>query len=491
VTINQPIPAAPILLLPANESTSATGLPTFTWNPVSNGETYQIKINNRDEFIDSGSPISLEFDDTAGTTSRTPDPALTNGIHYWQVRAINHYGAPGAWSVTRTLTIDIPPAVPTLLLPANASTDDTGGLPTFTWNPVTNANSYQIQVDNNSNFSSPEFDNTDTSTNRTPSTALVSGIYSWRVRAINIYDTPGDWSETRTLTVDILLGAPTLTLPTNLFTVTTGTPTFEWGPVTDATSYQIQVANDSGFTDIFLSDNAVATTNWTPGTALTDSATYYWRVAALNTIGTQGAWSETRTLTVDILAAPTLTSPTDGFTVTTGTPTFEWGAVTDATDYQIQVANDSGFTDIVFTDTDVSTSHTSSTALTDGNTYYWRVAARNTYGTPGAWSVTRTLTVGILVAPTLTLPDNGSTDGTGGTPTFTWGAVTGATDYQIQVASDSGFASIVYTDTTATTSCTPGTALTGGSITYYWRVAARNTYGTLGAWSTTWTVIVP
>jgi len=71
-------------------------------------------------------------------------------------------------------------------------------------------------------------------------------------------------------------------------TVATGTPTFTWELVTGATSYQIQVDNDSNFSSPI--DNTVTATEWTPATALTSGA-YYWRVTALNSHGTPGAWS--------------------------------------------------------------------------------------------------------------------------------------------------------------------------------------------------------
>ncbi len=91
-------------------------------------------------------------------------------------------------------------------------------------------------------------------------------------------------------------------------------------------------------------------------------------------------------------------------------------------------------------------------------------------------SATLNVATPLAAAPTLTAPANGSV-GMATTPTFTWNAVPGATSYDIQVASDPAFATIVASSTgQAATSFTPGAALAGGTA-YYWRVRANNGCG--------------
>lgn len=76
------------------------------------------------------------------------------------------------------------PGAPTLIAPSDgASTADT--TPAFNWNAVANANEYQLQVDNNSNFSSTIIDETLPGTQFTPGSALAQGTYYWRVGANN------------------------------------------------------------------------------------------------------------------------------------------------------------------------------------------------------------------------------------------------------------------------------------------------------------------
>jgi subtilisin-like proprotein convertase family protein len=63
------------------------------------------------------------------------------------------------------------------------------------------------------------------------------------------------------------------------------------------------------------------------------------------------------------------------------------------------------------------------------------------------------------------------------TPTLSWLAASQAVSYTLQVASDPGFATIVYSATVTGTSHTIGVNL-AGNTTYYWRVRSQNGCGT-------------
>ena len=67
--------------------------------------------------------------------------------------------------------------------------------PTFNWTAVAQATAYALQVDNNSNFSSPEIDQANITTNTyTSSDTLPDGQYFWRVRTRYGQDAWKDWS---------------------------------------------------------------------------------------------------------------------------------------------------------------------------------------------------------------------------------------------------------------------------------------------------------
>ena len=89
-----------------------------------------------------------------------------------------------------------------------------------------------------------------------------------------------------------------------------------------------------------------------------------------------------------------------------------------------------------------------------------------------------------LSKPSLLFPKNRGKD-VSLTPTLDWSGVNGAASYEVQVATDSGFANIVAFMTGLTdTQWTVAPALNSGA-TYFWRVRAVNDCGP-GPWGPTW-----
>jgi photosystem II stability/assembly factor-like uncharacterized protein len=94
-------------------------------------------------------------------------------------------------------------------------------------------------------------------------------------------------------------------------------------------------------------------------------------------------------------------------------------------------------------------------------------------------TVMKTTTGGLSAptAPVLTAPANNSAN-IPVTPTFTWGAVSGATSYRIQISTVSNFAVIIDTAIVATNSYTIAAGLLQPATAYFWRVNASNAIGT-------------
>lgn len=176
--------------------------------------------------------------------------------------------------------------------------------------------------------------------------------------------------------------------------------------------------------------------------------------------------------------APTLLAPANGLTTTVtdtpplGIPEFKWAPVVGATSYRLQVSADIGFTTQVVNITTPNTSYTPTGAnvFPDG-TWYWRVrvetpAPVSDYST--IWSFTKQW-ASFDNKPVLISPDAYSTIDFYDPPFFSWGVVTGAAKYKLQIyTSPGGWASPLYTATTLTTSHQPNNKLSNG--TYYWRV---------------------
>ena len=94
-----------------------------------------------------------------------------------------------------------------------------------------------------------------------------------------------------TANVDI----PTLTNTTN---VTTGGFTINWGAVSNASSYRVDVATDTNFSNILSGcNNAVVNTNSCTISGLDRNTTYYYRVRAVDSSGGQSASSAVKATT--------------------------------------------------------------------------------------------------------------------------------------------------------------------------------------------------
>jgi len=86
----------------------------------------------------------------------------------------------------------------------------TTGQPTFTWafrdtDPQERQTAYQVQVDDRSDFGSPEHDSGKVSsadTSHTPASAIADGTYYWRARVWDSNDDTSDWCIARTIKID-------------------------------------------------------------------------------------------------------------------------------------------------------------------------------------------------------------------------------------------------------------------------------------------------
>lgn len=133
--------------------------------------------------------------------------------------------------------------------------------------------------------------------------------------------------------------------------------------------------------------------------------------------------------------AVSLSTPTDGQMDQTVNPTLTWTAAAGGGTYNVQVATDAAFTNIVDSAMDVAgTSYTVQTGLNTATTYYWRVQASNPCGTESytaAFSFVTAVAPGdcpIGVAPMVAFSQDFESGAAGwttpaGTGTNTWSEV--------------------------------------------------------------------
>jgi len=462
-------PSVPTLIAPANGATVPTTTVNFSWQPSAYAASYQIQIATDNGFT------NIVYDQTTTNTNYT-QVFTTPGTHYWRVRGINGFGN-GVWSTVRSVTVTaLPPATPVLIAPINASSV-LGRTVNFSWEASVGATSYQIQIATDNVFTNILHDHIVTTTSRTQLLTTPPMTFYWRVRAKNIN---GDsaWT-TRQFSVDVSLpGAVTLISPTN--GTGTGQPvtTFSWNSATKTTQYRIEISTNNNFTNILHSHTtatAVTTYNYT---FIISTATYYWRVRAINPNG-NGSWSPVWVLTIQpsIPPAPILLTPTNGTTINTFNIAVTWQASNWATSYQVEFSNNFG--NLLHSGNTSETSYT--VILASSGTIYWRVRASNSLGT-GAWSASRIFTLqrGIPGVPVLSFP-NDMADVTASVFMLNWSDATWANQYRIQIATDAGFSVIIHDHTTTGNSSRYLHTLNPIG-NYYWRVQSINENG-VSNWS--------
>lgn len=172
------------------------------------------------------------------------------------------------------------------------------------------------------------------------------GVYYWQVRAIGEGAVPGPWSEISKVTYSSTQ-APSVDLvsPVNGATIRGDSVTQSWtaGDST-VTRYIYESYNDAGATSLRFHGEYTTTSKTATNVA---DATYYWRVRAVNHLGSLGPWSALWKLTIDN------TSPTGTVTVSgagaQATATLEtsepvqtpsgWTQVTDKTFTRVHTEN--------------------------------------------------------------------------------------------------------------------------------------------------------
>jgi hypothetical protein len=475
-TVDTTPPDAPVLSNPVDDDIVRTP-PTFTWGVAASAQDYQVQFDDDSNF---SSPV---YTSTWITTTSHKPSLKAVGTFYWRVRSRDAVENVGAWSASRIINIYPPLTLgPALRSPAASATTRSTQL-TFIWDNVTNGNTYQIQIDNNNSFASPEQDYTggEGELSYTVET-LTGGIWYWHVRAINVFDEPGAWSSPRSFTVDATPPlSPVLSSPFDNAIVRV-TPEFKWSSAISASNYQFQYDITPDFLSPVYTSDWLTTTSHTPPAMTLDS--YYWRVRARDAVGNVGTWSTIFIINIypPIPVAPVLLSPAASALTADPTPNFTWSGVTNGNTYQIQIDHLNTFNNPEQTFTgEVGELTYDASVLADG-IWYWRVQALNIYDEPGVWSTYRAFTLDTTppVSPTPTIPADDTIVRT--TPTFSWLASATAVNYQFEYDDNLDFSSPVYTSAwLSATSHKPPSMNIGA---FYWHVRARDTLGNVGTWST-------
>ena len=451
-------PAAPSV----TGGNDSQGRPTLKWDKVAGAAKYEVYRS----YSQNGNYSKYS---TQTSTGYTNSSYLTSGsTYYYKVRALDANGTAGPWSDVVAVTCRLG-----LTAPSVTGGNDSQGRPTLKWKAVSGAAKYEVYRARSKDGDYIKY-STVTGTSYTNTSYIENGnTYYYKVRALDANGTAGAWSSVVSVTYKQTLPAPTVTGGND----SQGRPTLKWNAVSGAAKYEVYRARSKN--GDYIKYSTVTGTSYTNTSYIEDGNTYYYKVRALKSDGTAGAWSSIVAVTYQpkqTLTAPTVTGGNDS----QGRPTLKWNAVSGAAKYEVYRAR-SKDGDYIKYSTVTGTSYTNTSYIENGNTYYYKVRALDANGTAGAWSsivsVTyRAASTGTLSAPTVT----GGNDSQG-RPTLKWNAVTGAAKYEVYRARSKDGDYIKYSTVTGT-SYTNTSYIENGN-TYYYKVRALKSDGTAGAWS--------
>ncbi len=244
-------PETPWLVFPKDAVVASSLRPTFQWDDTTNTGAYQLQL--------STFGITIK---TVNLTAKyyTLDTALVPYIQYWwRVRA-KGVGGYGAWSNVRVIYAPNPPGSTSQVAPlANAVVP--GYQPVFSWNPVSGALHYNLQIATEAAFpfGKMRFDRFVDATTYDMSTIAAdnlnpNGVYYWRVAACNAQYQCGSFTAGRKFFT--IPGTPASKSPEEAAFVNSLGATFTWddqaspaSPI-NSTSFTLEIDKNAGCTGI-------------------------------------------------------------------------------------------------------------------------------------------------------------------------------------------------------------------------------------------------
>jgi photosystem II stability/assembly factor-like uncharacterized protein/phosphodiesterase/alkaline phosphatase D-like protein len=446
------IPPSPVSI--SANGVTTTGM-TARWAATAGAASYRIDVTANDF-----STFVSGFNNASVTGTSTNITGLSPGVTYqYRLRAVNASGTSGNSNAIVTSTLS---AAPT----ANASSLITSSGFTASWNSVTGATDYRLDVSTGNTFTSFEgiYNNLTVSATTIAVTGLASGTtYYYRVRSNNL---SGSSSSSSTISTLVKPSAPNATVATSVST--TGF-TANWDAVSGASSYKLDVSlndfisNLAGYDDLTVSSTSKAVAGLTSGNS------YKFRVRALNASGASANSTSIAAITV-----PPSPVTSGASSISTNSFTANWTAASGASAYFLDVSTDNGFNTFLpgLENYPSSAVSQSITGLAPGTAYYYRVRAANVSGTSVSSSNVNVST--LPVSPSL----GASTGVTASGFTISWSPVVGASEYRVDISTDNNFLFYVgsyFNQLTIGTSL-PVTGLSPGTV-YYYRVRSANASG--------------
>lgn len=355
--------------------------------------------------------------------------------------------------------------------------------PILSWTRVAGVDHlYEVQVDDDPGFGSPNYSGTTSNYRIVPSNPLPSGTVHWRVRARS-GSSSSAWSTIEEFSVSPP-EIPVPLAPTNgaLLQQPDSPPLLRWSASKGALSYAVQLDGDSDFIGAKTYTTKSTSFIWPEALGAGD---WWWRVTASKAAGIISRPSVEQSFEILPLRLPVLTAPADNFGESVEDVVLDWQPVPGAQTYDVQIALDQNFQNFATTATSVRGTRFSPDVTINNDEFWWRVRAVDTAGQSTPWTESRySFKRQWLDRATPVWPlGTASAPGTQGVDTtyFQWTPVQHASHYELEVARDVEFTQGLLRCSTAGTTYVPrftsGDCLSldtdsSGGQPRFWRVRA-------------------
>ena len=248
---------------------------------------------------------------------------------------------------------------------------------TLSWEKLKGATQYRVEVSDQDSFNTIIWQKK-TEYAKVGLPDLVDGQYFVRVRGIDELGLEGT-QKTTPFIMDTRPQPPVQLKPTPAQVFRATAPELQWSDSAEADRYHLEIAIDENFTQLIVDQKDLKSTKF-DSSKWSDTQIYYWRLTSITAEGEFGPVGEPRSY--EIKPLPEKVSAEMNM-ADDGTLVASWRAGTPGLSYQVQMADDPGFNEIIL-DKTISEPKLSFEPVS-GQVRYLRVRGIEPDGYQGPW----------------------------------------------------------------------------------------------------------
>jgi hypothetical protein len=252
----------------------------------------------------------------------------------------------------------------------------------ISWSAVDDASAYRVEIAAHESFKTLLWQSF-TERNYVSLPDLPDGDYALRVRAIDAIGLEG-LNRTSGIKLNARPQPPLALSPANEQIIRGQAPMLQWTASEDASAYHLEIASDSNFTQLVI--NSTVDASEFEALSINNTGLYHWRLSSIAADGEQGPPGPARSFEIKPIPNKVDASVAEE---ENGLLSASWREDSAEQSYQVQIAQDKAFSDIL-TDEHVHEPSFSFEPF-EGEPRYLRVKRIEADGYEGPWGSTQTI----------------------------------------------------------------------------------------------------